>query len=156
MTEALALRPTDRVLEIGTGTGYAAAVLAMIVAEVYTIERRESLAEAARCRLTDLGYANVHVRCGDGTLGWIEHAPYDAISVTAGGPQMPPSLLDQLTLGGRLVMPVGARGGQRLLRVLRRAPDEYEHEDLGEVAFVPLVGEEGWPLATRPLHAGPR
>jgi protein-L-isoaspartate(D-aspartate) O-methyltransferase len=146
MTEALRLTPRDRVLEIGTGSGYAAAVLALIVAEVYTVERLQRLAESARQRLTDLGYGNVHVRHGDGSLGWPEHAPYDAIVVTASGPDVPPSLLQQLAIGGRLVMPVGPSSlFQRLVRVVRTDADAYERESLDEVSFVPLVGAEGWP-----------
>jgi protein-L-isoaspartate(D-aspartate) O-methyltransferase len=145
MTEALRLRPEDRVLEIGTGSGYAAAVLAEIAAEVYTIERLAGLAEPARQRLAERGYANVRVRHGDGSLGWAEHAPYDAIVVTAGGPQVPRSLLAQLALGGRLVMPVGSTPRmQRLVRVVRTGESAYEREDLGDVAFVPLIGAEGW------------
>jgi protein-L-isoaspartate(D-aspartate) O-methyltransferase len=145
MTEALQLRPRDRVLEIGTGSGYAAAVLAQIAAEVYTIERVESLATAAARRLRELGYANVHVRHGDGSRGWAEHAPYDAIVVTAGGPDVPRSLLDQLAIGGRLVMPVGATPyAQRLVRVVRRDEETYDREPLEAVAFVPLIGAEGW------------
>jgi protein-L-isoaspartate(D-aspartate) O-methyltransferase len=146
MTEALGLGPDDRVLEIGTGSGYAAAVLATIAAEVYTIERLEGLAESARRRLAELGYANVHVRHGDGSLGWPEHAPYDAIVVTAGGPDVPTALLDQLAVGGRLVMPVGSKfGGQRLVRIERTGTDSYEREDLEGVVFVPLIGAQGWP-----------
>jgi protein-L-isoaspartate(D-aspartate) O-methyltransferase len=146
MTEAVRLKPGDRVLEIGTGSGYAAAVLAVIVAEVYTIERIESLAERARRRLADLGYANVHVRYGDGSLGWPEHAPYDAIVVTAGGPDVPRSLLAQMAIGGRLVMPVGSVPRfQRLVRVVRTGEDTYDREALEDVAFVPLIGAEGWP-----------
>jgi protein-L-isoaspartate(D-aspartate) O-methyltransferase len=146
MTEALGLTPADRVLEIGTGSGYAAAVLAEIAAEVYTIERLATLAEAARRRLEALSYTTVHVRAGDGTLGWPEHAPYDGIVVTAGGPAVPSALRDQLAIGGRLVMPVGTLSRfQRLVRVVRRAPDDYAHEDLGAVAFVPLIGAQAWP-----------
>jgi protein-L-isoaspartate(D-aspartate) O-methyltransferase len=147
MTEALRLTATDRVLEIGTGSGYAAAVLAEIAVEVYTIERIESLARSAERRLADLGYTSVHVRCDDGTLGWPEHAPCDAIVVTAGAPDIPTALLDQLTVGGRLVIPVGAEPpAQRLVRVVRvvrRAVDDYEHVDLGAVAFVSLIGAQG-------------
>jgi protein-L-isoaspartate(D-aspartate) O-methyltransferase len=147
MTEALRPRPGDRALEIGTGSGYAAAVLAVIVREVHTIERVESLAHSARRRLHELGYANVHVRHGDGTLGWPEHAPYDAILVTAGGPEVPRSLLRQLAIGGRLVMPVGPEPDwQRLVRVTRRDGDHYDREELEAVAFVPLIGAEGWPV----------
>jgi protein-L-isoaspartate(D-aspartate) O-methyltransferase len=148
MTEALRLRPGDRVLEIGTGSGYAAAVLAVIVADVYTIERIASLAERARARLAELGYANVHVRHGDGSLGWPEHAPYDAIVVTAGGPDVPASLLRQLAVGGRLVMPVGRLPHvQRLVRVVRTGEEAWDREGLEEVSFVPLVGAEGWPAS---------
>jgi protein-L-isoaspartate(D-aspartate) O-methyltransferase len=146
MTEAMRLRPEDRVLEIGTGSGYAAAVLAEIAAEVYTVERLARLAESARRRLAELRYTNVHVRHGDGSLGWTEHAPYDAIVVTAGGPQVPRSLLAQLAIGGRLVMPVGPTPRvQRLLRMVRTGDSTHESEDLGDVAFVPLIGAEGWP-----------
>ena len=146
MTEALRLQPHDRVLEVGTGSGYAAAILAVIAADVYSIERIEALAESARQRLARLGYANVHVRHGDGTLGWPQHAPYDAIVVTAGGPDVPPSLLRQLGIGGRLVMPVGASPAlQELVRVTRTSEETYDREILEKVAFVPLIGAEGWP-----------
>src|SRR5690606_26278258 len=143
MTEALELDDDDRVLEIGTGSGYSAAVLAEIAAEVFTIERHPSLADAARARLEALGYDNVHVRCGDGTLGWPEEAPFDAIVVTAGGPAVPRSLREQLAQGGRLVIPVGVERVQRLLRIRRTDEDRYDEEDLGPVLFVPLIGEEG-------------
>jgi protein-L-isoaspartate(D-aspartate) O-methyltransferase len=146
MTAAVGLKPGGRALEIGTGSGYGAAVLSLIAAEVYTVERVGVLAEASRCRLAELGYANVHVLEGDGSLGWPEHAPYDAILVTAGGPRVPKALLHQLAVGGRLVMPVGgATRMQRLVRVTRTDVHEYEYEDLEEVAFVPLIGAEGWP-----------
>jgi protein-L-isoaspartate(D-aspartate) O-methyltransferase len=145
MIDAAAPRPGERALEVGTGSGYSAAVLARIVAEVYTVERVATLAEAAARRLADLGYANVHVRQANGTLGWPEHAPYDVIIVTAAGPGVPPSLVDQLAVGGRLVMPVGSRwAGQRLVRVTRTGEHDYAHDELEEVAFVPLIGEEGW------------
>jgi protein-L-isoaspartate(D-aspartate) O-methyltransferase len=145
MAEALGLQAGDRVLEIGTGSGYAAAVLAVIAAEVYTIERIESLAALSRRRLRELGYANVQVRHADGSLGWPEHAPYDAIVVTAGGPDVPRSLLQQLALGGRLVMPVGPTSrAQRLVRVVRTGEETYDREPLEEVSFVPLIGAEGW------------
>jgi len=146
MTAAARVRPGDRVLEIGTGSGYAAAVLSEIAEEVYTVERIEGLADSARDRLAALGYRNVHVLCGDGTLGWKEHAPYDAIIVTAGGPRVPPALFDQLTTGGRLVMPLGSEPrGQRLIRRTRTGPDTYTQDDLEWVAFVPLIGAQGWP-----------
>ena len=145
MTQALRLRPGDRVLEVGTGSGYQTAVLALLAAEVFTIERIGDLQGAAREVLDDLGIANVRYRIGDGTLGWPEHAPYDAIVATAGGPDVPAALLDQLALGGRLVMPVGPMfSGQRLVRVVRELGD-YRREDLEPVAFVPLVGAQGWP-----------
>ena len=145
MTQMLELEPHHRVLEVGTGSGYAAAVLATIAAEVYTIERLGGLAESARRRLARLGYDNVHVRHGDGSLGWPEHAPSDAIVVTAGGPDVPPSLLSQLAIGGRLVMPVGAEEAQHLVTVTRTTADTYARTTLEPVAFVPLIGAEGWP-----------
>jgi protein-L-isoaspartate(D-aspartate) O-methyltransferase len=145
MTRAAGLKLGARVLEIGTGSGYGAAVLSRIAAEVYTVERVGALAEEARERLARLGYANVHVLEGDGTLGWAEHAPYDAIVVTAGGPRVPEALLSQLAAGGRLIMPVGSgTRHQRLVRVVRTDMSEYQYEDLEEVAFVPLIGAEGW------------
>jgi len=159
MVDALALQGGERVLEIGTGSGYAAAVLAEIAAEVYTIERHARLAESARERLARDGYRNVHVRCGDGTLGWPEAAPFDGIVVAAGGPEVPASLREQLAIGGRLVIPVGETVGlQKLLRVTRHAADRYETEELGSVRFVPLIGVEGWHVdlpAARPAHRPP-
>lgn len=144
MLEAAELSFGARLLEIGTGSGYAAAVAARLGVAVWTIERLSGLAEAARARLAELGLAGIEVRCGDGTLGWPDAAPFDAVIVTAGGPSVPPALLDQLRDGGRLVMPVGLRDGhQELLRV-RRVGDEYRTEDLGGVQFVPLIGAEGW------------
>jgi protein-L-isoaspartate(D-aspartate) O-methyltransferase len=152
MLEAIAAESTDRVLEIGTGSGYATAVLAELVAEVYTVERLGTLAAVARTRLADLGYRNVQVREGDGTLGWPEHAPYDGIVVTAGGPDVPAPLLPQLRVGAHLVVPVGSTPrSQELVRVTRRATDEYARESLGAVTFVPLIGEAGWP---EPGHPG--
>ena len=145
MIAALALRPTDRVLEIGAGSGYAAAVLSRIAAEVYTVERHAELADYARQRLAALGYDNVRLWQGDGTRGWPEHAPYDAIIVAAGGPAVPASLRAQLAAGGRLVMPVGrSRQHQTLVLVRRHADGSYAEERLAPVAFVPLIGEEGW------------
>jgi protein-L-isoaspartate(D-aspartate) O-methyltransferase len=155
MLEAIAPEPSDRVLEIGTGSGYATAVLAEIVAEVYTIERLGELAAAARRRLAELGYRNVHVLEADGTLGWPDHAPYDGIVVTAGGPDVPAPLRSQLAVGAHLVVPVGATPrSQELVRVTRRTADEYVQESLGPVAFVPLIGEAGWPAAR--VDAPPR
>jgi protein-L-isoaspartate(D-aspartate) O-methyltransferase len=146
MLEAIAPLATHRVLEIGTGSGYGTAVLAEVVAEVYTVERLATLAAAARARLAGLGYRNVHVLEGDGTLGWPEHAPYDGIVVTAGAPEVPAPLLPQLKVGAHLVIPVGPTPrSQELVRVTRRASDEYPREWLGPVAFVPLIGQAGWP-----------
>lgn len=148
MVEALMLKGGEKVLEIGTGSGYAAAVLSEIAASVYTIERLGPLAEAAAALLAGLGYANVHVLHGDGTKGWPEHAPFDAIVIAAGGPQVPESLKRQLKIGGRLVMPVGAdQRGQELVRITRISADEYRSEDIADVRFVPLIGEEGWASA---------
>ena len=145
MAEGLALKGGEKVLEIGTGSGYAAAVLGEIAAEVYTIERIKGLADMAAAVLEDLGYDNVHVQHGDGTLGWPEQAPFDGIVVSAGAPEVPETLKQQLTIGGRLVIPVGSgRSYQELVRVTRVAEDEFETEDLVAVRFVPLVGEEGW------------
>jgi len=145
MTEALQLQKTDRVLEIGTGSGYAAAVLSRIVTEVFSVERLGSLAESARRRLQSLGYDNVFIHEGDGTQGWAEHAPYDAIVVTAGAPHVPPTLLKQLAIGGRLVIPVGPIPEfQVLLRLRRLGGDEFRREELCGVRFVPLIGAEGW------------
>lgn len=145
MAEALELQPRDKVLEIGAGSGYAAAVLSRIAREVYTVERHESLACQARERTERLGYLNVHVIQGDGTLGWAEHAPYDAIVVAASGPDVPQALLDQLAPRGRLVIPIGPNPRtQSLVRVRRRKDGGYVREDLGGVRFVPLIGAQGW------------
>jgi protein-L-isoaspartate(D-aspartate) O-methyltransferase len=145
MAEAAELRPTDKALDIGTGSGYAAAVLARLAGRVWSIERLEPLAERARATLAAQGITNVEVISGDGSLGWPPEAPFDAILVAASGPDVPPALERQLAVGGRLVMPVGPRGeGQRLIRVRRTAADAWSREDLGGVAFVPLIGAGGW------------
>jgi protein-L-isoaspartate(D-aspartate) O-methyltransferase len=145
MVESLELEGHERVLEIGTGSGYAAAVLACVAREVYTIERHERLARSAEERLAQQGYERVHVRCGDGTMGWPEASPFDAIVVAAGGPTVPESLREQLAIGGRLLIPVGEQVGlQTLRRITRVSEDEFREEDLGGVRFVPLIGEEGW------------
>ena len=145
MTEALLLWPAARVLEIGTGSGYAAAVLSCIAQEVYTIERLDTLAAQAQHRLETLGYANVRVRHANGTLGWPAHAPYDGIVVTAGGPNIPQALQAQLAIGGRLVMPVGTHPRcQMLTRVTRQSATAFHREPLGPVCFVPLIGAQGW------------
>jgi protein-L-isoaspartate(D-aspartate) O-methyltransferase len=145
MIAALHLRGDERVLEIGTGSGYAAAVLSRIAPVVYTVETIGALAATAVARLAKAGFANVHVRHGDGTLGWQEHAPYDAILVSAGAPYVPPALLQQLTDGGRLVIPVGPEPGLQVLVRIVRHGDHFEEEKLTDVRFVPLVGSQGWP-----------
>lgn len=142
MTQELRLEPDDRVLEVGTGSGYQAAVLAHIGVEVYSIEIIEPLAEAATERLELLGYENVQVKLGDGYFGWEEQAPFDAIIVTAAPDHVPQPLLEQLTIDGILVIPVGPIGGiQELWRIVRTAEDSYESTSLGGVRFVPLVRE---------------
>jgi protein-L-isoaspartate(D-aspartate) O-methyltransferase len=151
--ETLELRGGERVLDVGTGSGYAAAVVSRIAREVYSIERVESLATAARDRLERLGYSNVHVICGDGSRGWPEHAPYDAIAVAAGGPKIPEALLQQLAIGGRLVMPVGPEASQTLVRITRESESDFRQEDITSVRFVPLIGEEGWSEAPPLLRA---
>lgn len=143
MVDAAMVEPGDHVLEVGTGSGYGAAVLAHLARSVVTVERHGSLARVAAARLAALGVSNVEVVEGDGSLGWPERAPYDAIVVTAAGPSVPVSLRAQMAEGARLIMPVGRRGGeQRLLRLVR-VGDRYDVEDLGGVRFVPLVGEQG-------------
>lgn len=143
MTQLLLLQGNETVLEIGTGSGYQAAILGTIVQQVYTMERHKRLADQAANVLTDLGLMNVEVKVGDGTLGWLEHAPYNAILATAAAPRVPQALLDQLADGGRLVLPVGSRGGQYLERWFRFG--EKLHREQGvPVAFVPLVGKSGW------------
>ncbi len=145
MVAALKLRAGARVLEVGAGSGYAAAVLAEVAAEVYAIERFEELAIQARGTLERTGYGGVELRCGDGTLGWPEHAPYDGILVSAGAPDVPPSLEAQLAVGGSLVLPVGpSRLDQALVRVTRREDGTMTRTRLSGVRFVPLVGAEGW------------
>jgi len=164
MTEALALEGGEKVLEIGTGSGYAAAILSRIAKDVYTVERIGELAKQSSAILADLGYNNVHVLHADGTRGWPDEAPYDAIVVAAGGPEVPESLKAQLKIGGRLVIPVGSdQRFQELVRVIRVSEHEYKTEDIADVRFVPLVGEEGWapedgrfvPPAQRPAAKTP-
>lgn len=144
MTELLELKPTWRVLEIGTGSGYQTAVLAHLVRMVYSIERIPKLAKEAEERLAALGILNVVVQCADGTLGWETYAPFDAIIVTAGSPEFPEPLLSQLKIGGKMVLPVGIqRQSQRLVRV-ERTERGFSYEDFGACAFVPLIGKHGW------------
>ncbi len=151
MTELLALRERDRVLEIGTGSGYQTALLAELVQEVVSVERHAALADRARALLQELGYGNVRVVCGDGTLGWPEAAPYDAVLVTAGSPRVPQALVDQLAEGGRLVCPTGTRELQRLRIITREGGALREHDSIGCV-FVPLVGGQGWQEEPPPRH----
>ncbi len=143
MTEALALSPEDRVLEIGTGSGYQAAVLAEIAFRVYTIERIYPLYIRARRLFDKLRYHNIVMRYGDGTAGWAEEAPFDAIIVTAGAPHIPKVLIDQLAMGGRLVLPVGDQYTQDLIKVYRDENGLHQ-TNLGGCRFVKLVGEHGW------------
>lgn len=145
MIAALRLTPADRVLEIGAGSGYAAAVLAEVVEEVFAIERIDALAKLARSNLARAGYSHVKVRHADGTRGWPEEAPFDAILVSAGASDDPELLLSQLTIGGRMVVPVGARPHtQTLFRFVREADGTFTKERLAPVRFVPLVGDDGW------------
>lgn len=149
MIDALSLKGGEKILEIGTGSGYAAAVLAQIAKEVYTVERIGQLAEKAATVLSGLGCRNVHVLHADGTRGWDDHAPYDAIVVAAGGPEIPESLKSQLKIGGRLVIPVGSdQRFQELVRVTRLSELQYRTEDIADVRFVPLLGAEGWDVPT--------
>jgi protein-L-isoaspartate(D-aspartate) O-methyltransferase len=143
MTEALQLSPGDRVLEIGTGSGYQSAVLAHMGAEVYSIERLPSLAGAAAKRLDDLGYTNVHVRAGDGNDGWPEAAPFDAVLVTAAAREIPRAPLQQLRFLGRMVLPVGGDDSQELVRIWR-TEDGFREDYLGGCRFVRLIGRHGW------------
>jgi protein-L-isoaspartate(D-aspartate) O-methyltransferase len=145
MVEALALRGGEKVLEIGAGSGYAAAILSEIAREVFTVERIGQLAETAAANLAVAGCGNVHVRHADGTQGWQEEAPFDAILVSAGAPDIPKSLQRQLAIGGRMVVPVGSdQRAQELVRVTRVDEYEFEREDIADVRFVPLIGKEGW------------
>lgn len=145
MISSLDLMPDSRVLEVGTGSGYAAALLSLMAREVITVERHEQLVKYARERLARLGYHNVQVIHGDGTLGYPSSSPYDGIIVAAGGPSVPLSLQRQLALGGRLVMPVGQKRRQQQLICLWRVGEaEFITQELGPVAFVPLIGSEGW------------
>jgi protein-L-isoaspartate(D-aspartate) O-methyltransferase len=143
MTQMLGLKGDEVVLEIGTGSGYQAAVLSLLSREVYTIERYEILAQRALKSINQLDIKNVTLKVGDGTIGWPEHAPYDAILTTAAAPKVPQPFLDQLADGGRLVIPVGGRIGQYLERWFKEG-DKIRHEQTVAVAFVPLLGEYGW------------
>lgn len=153
MTSLLQLEYGQRVLEVGTGSGYQAAVLAELTPHVYTVELIPELAMAAQARLRRLGYDRVRVRVGDGRLGWPEEAPFDAIVVTAAPHQIPPALLEQLRPGGRMVIPLGPQQGQSLWRIVRRPDGAVEMENVLPVLFVPLVGPEAQP--PEPTHSSP-
>ncbi|MDY6795683.1 MAG: protein-L-isoaspartate(D-aspartate) O-methyltransferase [Actinomycetota bacterium] len=143
MTELLNIRDTDRILEVGTGSGYQAAILCELSEKVFSIEKYSSLAAKAEERLNSLGYENVTIRVGDGSLGWPEEAPFDGIIVTAGSPAVPEPLIEQLSDGGRLVIPVGPSGMQ-MLTLVRREGAKYITREEGSCVFVPLVGKFGW------------
>ena len=143
MTEALELQEADRVLEIGTGSGYQAAILGELVAQVFSIDRMASLTAQAQEVLDALGYKNIHLRVGDGTLGWPEESPFEGIIVTAGAPQVPRPLVEQLALGGRLVIPVGDQFSQTLT-VVRKTKEGVKYEYHGGCRFVRLIGQHGW------------
>lgn len=150
MIQAAQLLPEDRVLDVGAGSGYAAAVISRLVRRVLAIERLEALAAAADARCRTLGYDNVAFKTGDGSLGWPDEAPFDAILAAAGVPQPPEALKHQLKIGGRLIVPVGGASEQRLLRIRRMGEEEFQENDLGAVRFVPLIGAQGWPDDSEP------
>jgi protein-L-isoaspartate(D-aspartate) O-methyltransferase len=143
MTQALELTKDDRVLEIGTGSGYQTAILAELAYRVYTIERIRTLFINVRKRLDELKYHNVVAKCSDGTLGWPEESPFEAIIVTAGAPKVPDAFVEQLSMGGRLIIPVGDRFSQKLLKIVKQE-DGIRQVDLGGCRFVKLVGNHGW------------
>jgi len=143
MTEALEMTGKEKTLEIGTGSGYQTAILAELSKTVYTIERIERLLEKSKMLLESLGYTNIFFKAFDGTLGWDEFAPYDAIIVTAGAPKIPQPLLDQLAEGGKLVIPIGNRYGQDLIKVTR-TKNAFKEKNLGGCRFVDLIGAHGW------------
>ncbi|QKK27140.1 protein-L-isoaspartate(D-aspartate) O-methyltransferase [Rhizobium hidalgonense] len=151
MLEKADLKAGDKVLEVGTGSGYASALMSRIARQIYSIERHERLALQARERFETLGYRNIDVRVGDGSKGWPEAAPFDAIVVSAAAPEVPSALKEQLDIGGRLIIPVGRSQEQRLKRVMRTGPAAFEEDDLGGVVFVPLIGEDAW-TAAHPMY----
>lgn len=142
-TELLNISEGDKVLEIGTGSGYQAAILCEMGAEVYSVERHEELYRKAKENLREFGF-RPHLKLGDGTLGWKAYAPYNAIVVTAGAPVVPEDLVKQLTIGGALVVPVGDKKSQVMIKIKRTSENEYEEEHLRQFKFVPLIGEKGW------------
>jgi protein-L-isoaspartate(D-aspartate) O-methyltransferase len=144
MSEALALNGSEKVLEIGTGSGYQAAVLSLLADRVFSLERIPSLARRARKILDGSGFSKVNIRVADGTLGWKDMSPFDAIIVTAGAPEVPLDYLSQLVIGGRLIIPVGNRDSQVLMRITRIGEQEYQEEQMLGCRFVPLIGNHGW------------
>jgi len=152
MTQCLAIGGWENVLEIGTGSGYQTAILAEITQTVYTIERFKGLSQGAGKALTDLGYTNIIYGVGDGTLGWLDHSPFDRIIVTAGAPSVPEPLRNQLADGGLLVIPVGPAESQKLM-VVSRDGDSFEENEICSCKFVKLIGQEGWPVSP-PEHGG--
>lgn len=142
-TELLAISPGDKILEIGTGSGYQCMILCEMGADVYSVERHSELYHKAKEALRDFGYKAM-LKVGDGTLGWSTYAPYDGIVVTAGAPVVPDDLVNQLNVGGRLVIPVGNNEKQVMLRIIRVGENEYERQELADFKFVPLIGEKGW------------
>ncbi|MCU0331129.1 MAG: protein-L-isoaspartate(D-aspartate) O-methyltransferase [Candidatus Kapabacteria bacterium] len=144
MTQALDVVPGQRILEIGTGSGYQAAVLAVLGAVVYSVERHHRLSQQARQTLESVGLGTVHLRVADGTIGWSSEAPFHGIVVTAGAPDVPEVLARQLTIGGRMIIPVGDRNEQQMYCVVRTSDESWRADDLGAFKFVPLIGREGW------------
>lgn len=142
-TELLQVKKGEKILEIGTGSGYQAAILCHMGADVYSVERQEKLYHRAKKILNNLGY-RPELKLGDGTLGWSAYAPYDGIVVTAGAPVVPEDLIEQLTIGGRLIVPVGSQESQVMVRITRVSENEYDEERLQHFKFVPLIGEKGW------------
>lgn len=144
-TELLEIEEGGKVLEIGTGSGYQAAILSYLGAKVYSVERHEPLYLSSRAILKDLGY-RPNLKCGDGTVGWSAYAPYDGIMVTAGAPVVPEDLIKQLSVGGRLIVPVGDQKVQTMIRITRVSDNEFKQEQLKQYKFVPLIGQKGWNL----------
>lgn len=144
MTQALELQGHERILEIGTGSGYQTAILSHLVKRVYSVERIGLLAARARKILDQLQMSNINIKVGDGTVGWQDQAPFDGILVAAGSPDVPEEYLEQLEVGGKLVIPVGDRENQDLLRIIRLSDGQFKREDLMGCRFVPLIGKQGW------------